>query len=410
VADGGEGVRRSLARGVGAAILAATLLVSALLTLVPERASGPPDEFLCFTCSTVAAADSLRNVALFVPLGIGVSLLGGGIARAALVGAGLSGAIEAAQKFLPGRDSSARDVATNTLGAMLGALAWRVVRARAALGRRTLDLACAGSAVGFLGLLLLAAWLFAPSLPSDAVWYGGYTMQVGDLAHSQGRLDGAWLGDLPVARGRLLDSAAVRQRLADGAPARVRMLPGPRVEGLAPWFSLVDGRQREIALLGANGDALVWRVRTRGRALTFVLNDVRADGFLTGTFGDAPLDLRVEREGNALCFERPGLRRCGLGTPAGRGWALLLSTVPLGETERAALDALWLLVLAVPCGFFLRASPVGFGAAALLGAGLGLAPPLAGLLPARLVEALAAAGGLSLGFLAARLAGPARAR
>lgn len=407
-------VRRALSerrrRRFGRLLVLVSLGVSILLTLAPERPYGRTDPFWCLTCSSVAAADSVRNVLLFVPLGVGVALLGFGPGRAALVGLLVSGVIEATQSLIPGRTASVRDLATNVVGAGLGALALGVLRARRGVSGRVCDFAALASACLFAGTLALSGWLFAPCLPADAPWYGGHMMDVASLRHARGTIEAARLGGLAIAGGRLPDGDAIRARLAEGAPLRLRVRPGPRIDGLAPWLSLVDGRQREILVVGADADTLVWRIRTRGRALRFELPDVIAEGILAPHLGDAPVEIVLERRGNALCVRAAGDERCGLGTPAGRGWAHLVSERSLGGRARVGLDALWLATFALPLGFFLRASVAGLVAPAFAGAALAWLPQRLGLLPATAAEALATAAGLALGALAARVAKPAAAR
>jgi hypothetical protein len=80
--------------------------------------------------------DVLNNVLLFVPLGfLGRLVLGPGPpaasqARVAAAGALLSATVEAVQLYLPGRFPSLVDVATNTLGAWLGAVILDLVERR----------------------------------------------------------------------------------------------------------------------------------------------------------------------------------------------------------------------------------------------------------------------------------------
>lgn len=406
MAEAGRARHRS-ARRLGAALVVVSLGVSLALTLAPGRRStpsAPRDPFLCLACSTVTASDSVRNVVLFVPFGAGATLLGLGPGRAVLAGLLLSGGLEATQSAIPGRTASLRDLVTNGAGAALGAFGVGLVRRRRRLTPRACDAAALASAAGFAALLALTGWLFAPALPADAPWYGGHMMDVANLQHSEGTLEAASVGGLPIGRGRLPDGDAVRAAVVARAPLRLRVRPGPRLGGLAPWLTLVDERQRELLLVGPAGDALVFRIRTRGRALLFELPEVVADGFLVGRFGDVPLELEVEHRGDTLCFRAADRERCGLGTPVGRGWAQILPSSGRGERARAALDAVWLAALAVPLGFFLRGSPAGLAAAGAAGGALALLPSRIGLLPASLPDALAAASGAALGLLAARVA------
>lgn len=71
--------------------------------------------------------DKVGNVAVFAPLGAAAALALTGKSRltrllaATAAGAALSAAIELAQHFVPGRDSSLNDWLLNTLGAFIGA-------------------------------------------------------------------------------------------------------------------------------------------------------------------------------------------------------------------------------------------------------------------------------------------------
>lgn len=86
---------------------------------------------------TASRADVVSNVLLFVPWGFlfawRAAVRGRGLGRvtagAALCGLALSAAVEVAQLFLPSRTTSPIDLATNTLGSALGALAgWPLAR------------------------------------------------------------------------------------------------------------------------------------------------------------------------------------------------------------------------------------------------------------------------------------------
>ncbi len=74
----------------------------------------------------------IANVALFVPLGVVLSLILRRPVLGLVLAIGVSIAVELAQLLLPGRVPSMRDVLANALGAAVGgAIAWLVLRGRA---------------------------------------------------------------------------------------------------------------------------------------------------------------------------------------------------------------------------------------------------------------------------------------
>jgi VanZ family protein len=154
---------------LGGAVLAFVTAVVGAITLQPFRFAWPEHVVVMLWAGWF---DALANVALFVPLGFVFALTraarrpggpgGGTLARALIGGALASLAIEVAQLFEPGRFPSPVDVATNALGALLGA--W--VHARAArrlgadtplVGRLALELPVMGLVYVTLPLCTLAA-------------------------------------------------------------------------------------------------------------------------------------------------------------------------------------------------------------------------------------------------------------
>lgn len=109
--------RRTSANALG--VIALTAIV--LLTLGPEHPR-PIPPFWCVWCGRHDLLDTTLNVLLFMPLGAALRLGGATRRRIALFAFALSTAIEAVQFQIPGREPSARDIAANTAGALLGAL------------------------------------------------------------------------------------------------------------------------------------------------------------------------------------------------------------------------------------------------------------------------------------------------
>jgi hypothetical protein len=119
------------------------LTLSILTILVATLEPAQIDEYVTNTFCLVCpwnSVDILANVLLFVPLGLALILRGVGGGQRLMISTGLSLAVEVTQIWIPGRDPSLTDVASNTLGAAVG-----IVVAHSCLGSvlRTILLAIA---------------------------------------------------------------------------------------------------------------------------------------------------------------------------------------------------------------------------------------------------------------------------
>src|SRR2546423_11761821 len=82
-------------RRIGLIVILVSLALIAFATLLPEE--GNPVPSLCIICGTFGGVDAILNVLLFVPLGVGLALVGVRWRHAFLTVALLSMAIETAQ-------------------------------------------------------------------------------------------------------------------------------------------------------------------------------------------------------------------------------------------------------------------------------------------------------------------------
>ncbi|HSM36335.1 MAG TPA: VanZ family protein [Longimicrobiales bacterium] len=387
---------------------AATLIAIAAITLTPLE--GPvTGSTYCLICGRRGAADAVLNLVMFLPVGWLVARVSTArpTASAALIGAGLSLAIEAIQIAVPGRDASLGDLAFNAAGALAGALALRAYsRARSA---PTTAAACAGAAA----VLLLGgfAQLLAPAFP-DSRWWVQWTPELGHFERHGGRVIDASFGAEPLPGGRPLERRdEVLAAMSEVDDLVVRLVGSePASRGLAPIVSVFDDRRREIFLLGGDGHDLVWRFRTRGAALRFDHVPLRfaGAGRLLERRDTSLLRLSAEREGRVwgegACVEVDGARGPCARWTVGSSWRLLL---PLDGPPGRWLELLWIATLFAPAGalaaYGRRRNTVAFAAAAA-GAVLLLPAftPVAGASP---TEVLAAAAGILFPGVVLRRAG-----
>jgi len=152
-------------RGIVGTIVLAILVA----TLVPSRSGELRPFSYCFACDFRWLADAVLNVALFLPFGFAAAWHAKSFWKVVLAGALLSTAIELLQLVVPGRDPELRDILSNTMGAVLGALL--AYRPRAWLeptARRAMWLVCA-TAISILSVVACTAVLLAPARMQDPV-------------------------------------------------------------------------------------------------------------------------------------------------------------------------------------------------------------------------------------------------
>jgi VanZ family protein len=369
-----------------------------VLTLVPlEAAEDRPSSF-CVLCREGAVADGLLNAALFLPLGAALSVGGWRSRRALGLGWLLSLAVETAQLVIPGRDPSPSDLLFNTLGTALGIVLVRSASTWWWPGPRVANVLTIAGAIGATSILALSSVLFGGFF-SKETYYAGWTPRLGHLEWYGGRVVDVSLDGLEIPSSVIARSAEVRQRLLAGATLRVRGHAGPRPPGLAPMFTIHDRDQREIVLLGADGDDLVYRYRTRASAWGLVAPEIRVGGALRGIAWREPVDIAVRRAPGGHCIRVNAIEHCPVGYTLGTGWVLLLGAQPVTPRLGSVFNVVWLAVLFFPTGFrgrFRWSSVAAF--ACSLGSLLVL-PAVIRLLPTPGVELLGALAGFVAGWV-----------
>ncbi len=110
--------------------LASLAVVAAVLAavLVPQPGEGAAVSF-CVACGERGVADALRNLLLFIPVGMAAAGWYRASAAAVIACAAMSLGVEVAQLWIPGRDPALGDLLFNTLGAAAGVA---LARSRAA--------------------------------------------------------------------------------------------------------------------------------------------------------------------------------------------------------------------------------------------------------------------------------------
>ena len=363
--------------GRGAGWLAAWLIVLAASVLTPLP--GQDAEALAQPRTLLPMgwlADGARNLILFAPLGAALWATGRTRRSALAIGFGISLTIEILQLMIPGRFSALLDVGFNTLGTGLGvglASFWPELSRPSAERARALSL---GAAAASISLLLATAWLLQPIFPTTH-YYGGWTPDLAHLEQYPGEVLEARVGTIPIpAAGPAPDTKAVRTALADGEPVFVRAVTGAPPSALAPLVTIHDEHQREILLLGLEGDDLL--IRQLLRAVPFGLENpaLRARGVLGGLPAHAPIRVEVlpTDSHRRVTITGAGKATKLLAWTPGRGWALLTSPPIRGHSASAVFDFVWSALLVFPAAYWARRRILGW-------VGVGAIVLLAGALP-----------------------------
>ena len=338
-------------RILAVAFAAAVLLFVLGATLLPTSVEIIEASF-CLICSSRGVADAILNVVLFTPVGVALAVLIRP-ARAILAGILLSVAIESAQLWVPGRHSSVGDLVFNTTGTLLGALLLAAVPmllrpTRVAARRLALGWSAAVLLVLFGGL-----WLMQPSLPV-ANYYGQWTPRLGSYAFYDGQVVGARIGELALPSWRLDDSAVARDAMRAGS-LEVTAIAGNPPRAVAPIFSMADGAERQIMLLGADRDQLVFRYHTRAMQLRLDSPDHRFDGAFAGVVPGDSLEIIATPAsgGRAMRFSVNG-RAHESRLRIADTWGLLLTSdyVSRDRSLRRLVGAGWLLALLTPIAWW----------------------------------------------------------
>ncbi|HMV32319.1 MAG: VanZ family protein [Gemmatimonadales bacterium] len=387
----------------GLPLTLASLAVIGWFTLRPspvdaEAASRLPWTCL-YPCDDYGLRDAVLNVALFVPLGLGLA----GLLRpwhAFLLALLTTVAVEFTQyQWLIGRDPSLRDILTNALGGAGGiwlAGRWRHVVLPAP--RLAQGLMSAAAAL-WLATTAATATLLQPDLPTTVYW-GQWAPELGQFAPWEGTVLSATVAGTPLPSGRLQNSGSIRTLLLqDSVLVEALVVAGPPSRDFAPIVSVFDSDQREIFVLGQRRADYFFRMRTGLNAIEL--------GELTALLPDAP----IAREGDTLRIRGgvvhgawyvaveadSGLVERWVPFEAGLLWAGLVPYHPVLGPLAALWSGLWLGALLFPAGYWAgRARVPGLVVAVGGVAGLWLISVTAGLATPPAAEWLGtAAGGLA---------------
>lgn len=332
--------------------VAGTLGLIAFATLRPVRIT-VPTPILCLACGDLGGVDVILNVLLFVPLGMSLSAAGLSSHRATLVALAVSLLVESLQfSLIPGRDSSLSDLLTNTVGGALGASMaqhWRAVILPAPRAARRLALA---GAVAALLTMAGTAALLQPSVPPIWLW-GQWTPKRQQFETYTGRVTDFKVGAVSVPYGIVLEwDALTRSILRRDAVAHLEFESGNRTSSIAAIARLV-GEGQEILLIGARGDAVIYRARLRAADSRLRTPFVSLPGALGGSGDMVRVEASLEPDGWHVSATSPrGTFARHVPFSVALGWTFVLPFEHALVPADVLWSALWLAALAFPAAFW----------------------------------------------------------
>ena len=318
-----------------------------LLTLWPlpdQAALSAQTPFLCLPCGADGVADLLLNLVLFVPLGLALASAGLDLRRSLVSAFLVTMTVEVLQAtVIIGRDASFADIASNTLGGGLGALAGVTWRRWVFVSPRVAATLTVGWATLVVAIVGLTTWSLRPSLPT-ADWYSQWTPFDPEPGWFSGTILEVELGRRSVPHWRIPDHETRRVELADS----VRM--AALVVSITP-----PSTSMLIVAMARSGERFI-RMSQHQQDLGFTVRTRAADLRLRSPEFVARHSLPAEA-GDTILVE--ALYTAGAGILDGRrfevspldGWSLLVSPA-VGGGYAVAFAVTWLFVLFVPVGWY----------------------------------------------------------
>jgi hypothetical protein len=399
--------RPDFTRRLGGPLAGLGAVAILVLTLFPNREQGPYAELtplLCIICGPHGGADVFLNLLLFMPLAVGLRLLGWTWGRVVLASALLSLSVEILQlTVIPGRDASLSDLVTNTTGGAVGAALGARLVTLLLPDRRIARRLFAGALGIFLLVLALSALALQPWSP-DGLVRSECTEndQRADVFTRSARR--VTVNGVPVpCEAPLLAAAEWDRRVGRGAVDLEIEAVSRRVRGRALVHVLREGRHylTVLAQLGRTAEftsaTAAERVSLYGPTLRLPLA-FPADSGVPVTVEATSVGRRVY-----LAATHGGERReVSLALSPSHGWTAVMIPGILPSNRLRETTAVWLALLILPAAYWawFAGRPAGVAAAlaAAVTVGLGVLPALTGYAPVHWSEWAGAGLGVAVGW------------
>ena len=392
---------------------AGALTAVALLAIGALTLRSAPDQILdaqrtplyCLVCGDVGGADVLLNIALFVPLGVGLAGLRRSLRFTVATAFLVSFSVELLQyTVIVGRDATLSDLLTNTTG---GALGWALAVSAGQLlapGRREAARLTLAATSIWITIWLITAWALHAAPPGGRYW-GQWAHDFPGRGTFAGKVLSASLDDRPLPDGRLADTPDVQRRIGSNEfDLTIEATSGRTWEDNAQIFGLAN----------EGGDIfLEWRQKNRDYEFTIrsraaLLRFHSPELLLPGAAPEGPgLPVRLTTSwhhgvitASAEAAGRTTTRRLTL-APSGN-WAFVWPWRRDRGAATAPIGSVWLGLTLVIIGFWAGRTDGGSRVTVACGAAIALAlgavPALFGLHATSAADWMSAALGMTLGF------------
>lgn len=269
---------------MGVLVTLVTLFAIARITLTPgAEPMSQQLPIMCVACGTYGGIDFVLNILMFIPLGLGLSLLLNHRVGTIAICAIISFTIELLQfQFVANRDSSLSDLLANSIGGVVGVglgMGWRYLLIptpgqATKLGR--------GISLLWVLVIFLSAWSLKPQATDSPLWIQ-LTANLGGFDRFAGDLHAASINNGQLVGGRIPDTSNLpavfkSDTLVVSANVSFKDALGLGQRRQAPIVSVFDGNQREIMMFAQADRHLTFRYRShlstlRLREPIFTLTD-----------------------------------------------------------------------------------------------------------------------------------------
>jgi len=316
---------------VGALVVLIGIAGIVVATLHPSGHTTDQSWNLNLWSGEAALAELLQNLILFVPLGIGLALLGVPILPAMTFGALLSFSVEFTQQWIPGRDPSVGDILCNTISTAIGV-------ALVKLAPRWLTISPGRSAWHALGAATVAilVWLGSAALLRPTFGPSPYKVVPRPDFDFWGRYRGEVL-DTRMQGGMLYVKATFPRR-PPGRPS--------------PLAAVLDGRDKLATVVSVTGRDLSMRYDMPSLRLTLEQPDLRWENALAKVAPADTFETTIGHESGRLCMAVGMEWRCDFGYTIGDGWKLIFNPEHWPGWLLTLIDACWVAGWTVGVGFW----------------------------------------------------------